>query len=80
MDPIGDPTAYYPLFPVFAFLGFFLVLIPLPWHIQAWNVGTCAYILWASVACLLELVNSLVWRNNVLNPTPVWCDICIPFQ
>ncbi|KAF9221756.1 STE3-domain-containing protein [Gyrodon lividus] len=68
-----NPT--YPLFPVSSFLGFFLVLIPLPWHFEAWNAGTCAYIIWASLGCLLEFVNSVVWRNNALNIAPVWCDI-----
>lgn len=73
-----DPT--YPLFPVFAFFAFFLILTPLPWHVQAWNVGTCAYIIWASVACLFEFINSLVWRNSTLNLAPVWCDICTSIQ
>lgn len=78
MDVNVDPT--YPLFSVFAFCTFFLVLIPLPLHVQAWNVGTCAYITWVAVACLLEFINSVVWRNNVLNLAPVWCDICMSTQ
>ncbi|KAI9571964.1 putative fungal pheromone GPCR, STE3-type [Boletus coccyginus] len=73
MDVNVNPT--YPLFSVFAFFSFFLILIPLPLHIQAWNVGTCAYIVWVSVACLLEFINSVIWRNNTLNLAPVWCDI-----
>lgn len=68
-----NPT--YPLFPIFAFLGFIVVLIPLPWHLQAWNAGTCMYIVWTALACLLQFVNSVVWRNNALNVAPVWCDI-----
>ncbi|KAG8215490.1 putative pheromone receptor STE3.4 [Butyriboletus roseoflavus] len=73
MDVNVNPTC--PLFSVFAFISFFLVLIPLPWHIQAWNVGTRACIIWASVACLLEFINSVIWRNSALNLAPVWCDI-----
>ncbi|KAI5119269.1 hypothetical protein M0805_007271 [Coniferiporia weirii] len=68
-----DPT--YPLYPIFAFIGFIIVLIPLPWHLQAWNAGTCLYMLWTSLACLNLFVNSIVWHDNVLNPAPVWCDI-----
>ncbi|KII83813.1 hypothetical protein PLICRDRAFT_119070 [Plicaturopsis crispa FD-325 SS-3] len=68
-----DPT--YPLYPIFAFLGFILSLVPLPWHLQAWNAGTCAYMIWASVACLIGFVNALVWKDNVNNVAPVWCDI-----
>lgn len=69
-----DPT--YPLFPILAFLGFILVLIPLPWHLEAWNTGTCLYMIWAALACLNQAVNSVVWHGNALNVAPVWCDIC----
>lgn len=65
----------YPLFPIFAFTGFIVVLIPLPWHLQAWNSGTCMYIAWTALTCLLHFVNSVVWHNNALNVAPVWCDI-----
>ncbi|KAJ7711550.1 pheromone A receptor-domain-containing protein [Mycena metata] len=71
----SDPT--YPLFPVFAFLGFLLPLIPLPWHFQAWNSGTCWYIFWASLSCLNQFVNSIVWAGNIVNSAPAWCDISI---
>ena len=68
-----DPT--YPLYSVLSFLGFVVVLIPFSWHLQAWNTGTCAYMFWVSLACLIEFVNSLVWAGNLFNPIPVWCDI-----
>ncbi|KAJ7790722.1 fungal pheromone STE3G-protein-coupled receptor, partial [Mycena leptocephala] len=71
----SDPT--YPLFPIFAFLGFFLPLIPLHWHFQAWNSGTCWYIFWASLSCLNQFVNSIVWAGNTLNSAPWWCEISI---
>ncbi|KIY47096.1 pheromone receptor, partial [Fistulina hepatica ATCC 64428] len=70
-----DPT--YPLFPVFAFIGMVLVLLPLPWHLRAWNAGTCYFMLWASLACLNQFVNSIVWAGNVFNPAPWWCEISI---
>ena len=69
-----DPT--YPLYPIFVFLSFVMVLIPLPWHLQAWNVGTCAYMIWTAIACLNQFVNAVVWRDNAINYAPVWCDIC----
>ncbi|TBU56138.1 STE3-domain-containing protein [Dichomitus squalens] len=73
----ADPT--YPLLPVFAFLGFVIVLIPLPWHLQAWNAGTCVYMIWTSLACLVQFVNSILWKDTVLNLAPVWCDISTKF-
>ncbi|PBK68296.1 STE3-like pheromone receptor [Armillaria solidipes] len=68
-----DPR--YPLFSIFAFLGFIISLIPLPWHLQAWNSGTCAFMLWTSTICLVMFINSIVWADNVDNVAPVWCDI-----
>ncbi|CAK5270658.1 unnamed protein product [Mycena citricolor] len=70
-----DPT--YPAFSIFACLGFVLPLIPLSWHMQAWNSGTCWYIFWSSLSCLNLFVNSLVWAGNTLNVAPAWCEISI---
>ncbi|KAJ7759959.1 fungal pheromone STE3G-protein-coupled receptor [Mycena metata] len=67
----------YPLFSVFAFLGFVLALIPLPWHLQAWNSGTCFYMVWAALACLNQFANSVVWRDDTIDRAPVWCDLSI---
>ncbi|KAJ8515210.1 hypothetical protein ONZ45_g7353 [Pleurotus djamor] len=72
---MADPT--YPLYPTFAFLGFILSLIPLPWHLQAWNSGTCYFMLWSALACLNQFVNSVVWHGNALNPAPAWCEVSI---
>ena len=69
-----DPT--FPFFPIMAGLGFLLVLVPLPWHLEAWNSGTCYYMMWTALACLNQFVNSIVWSNDAINRAPVWCDIC----
>ncbi|KAE9396423.1 pheromone receptor [Gymnopus androsaceus JB14] len=69
----SDPT--FPLYPTFAFLGFILCLIPLPWHWQAWNSGTCAFMIWVGVFCLILGTNSVIWADNAINIAPVWCDI-----
>lgn len=69
-----DPT--YPLFPIFAFLGFVLALVPLPWHLEAWNSATCYYMMWASLACLNEFVNCVVWARDAIDHAPAWCEIC----
>ena len=74
----------YPLFPIASFLGFVVVLIPLPWHLQAWNSGTCFYVFWTSLACLNQFINSVMWASDAINKAPVWCEICerwlLPFQ
>ncbi|KZT19581.1 STE3-domain-containing protein [Neolentinus lepideus HHB14362 ss-1] len=71
----SDPS--YPAYPIFSFLGFVLVLVPLPWHLQAWNAGTCLYMIWTSIACLNMFINSVVWHGSALNKAPVWCDISV---
>ncbi|KAL1704013.1 mating pheromone receptor Bbr2 [Schizophyllum commune] len=67
--------ATFPLFPIASFLAFVLSLVPLTWHVQAWNSGTCAYMLWTATACLMSFVNSIVWKGNAIDVAPVWCDI-----
>ncbi|KAJ3886669.1 pheromone receptor [Lentinula edodes] len=69
----SDPT--FPLFPILSFLGFVLSVIPLPWHFQAWNSGTCAFMLWVGCFCLILFIDSLIWADNAINSIPVWCDI-----
>ncbi|KAF8809921.1 STE3-domain-containing protein [Phlegmacium glaucopus] len=68
-----DPS--YPAFPIFALLGFILVLIPLPWHLHAWNSGTCLFMIWVAIACLNQFINSIIWHNNAIDWAPIWCDI-----
>ncbi|KAK1227874.1 a-factor receptor [Marasmius sp. AFHP31] len=70
---MADPA--FPFFPIFAFITFILALIPLPWHLQQWNAGTCLFMFWTSIVCLIHFVNALIWHGNVRNVAPVWCDI-----
>jgi len=62
-------------YTVMTAIGMLLVLLPLPWHWQARNSGTLLYIFWAFVGNLNYFVNSIIWRGNMGNPAPVWCDI-----
>jgi len=59
----------------FSFISFVLILIPLPWHFQSWNTGTCLFMLWGSLACMNTFINSVIWNKNVMDVAPVWCDI-----
>ncbi|KAG1720062.1 pheromone A receptor-domain-containing protein [Suillus paluster] len=65
----------YPSLPVAAFLAAALILVPLPWHWRARNVGTLAIIAWLFVVNMIYGINSIVWAGNVNNPAPLWCDI-----
>uniref|UniRef100_A0A0W0FUY8 Putative STE3-like pheromone receptor STE3_Mr8 n=1 Tax=Moniliophthora roreri TaxID=221103 RepID=A0A0W0FUY8_MONRR len=67
------------LFTFFSFFGIILVTSCLPWNWQAWNAGSCLYILWTALACLNQFVNSIVWNGNIDNKAPIWCDISTKF-
>ncbi|KAI0311157.1 pheromone A receptor-domain-containing protein [Amylostereum chailletii] len=69
----SDPT--FPAFPVLSLLGAILVIVPFPWHLQAWNAGTCLYMFWTFVASINLFVNSIIWHDNAINWAPIWCDI-----
>ncbi|KAF8070288.1 pheromone receptor [Lyophyllum atratum] len=62
-------------FSIVSFITFILVAIPFPWHLEAWNTGTCLYMAWTSLGCLNLFINSVIWRGNMVNWAPVWCDI-----
>ncbi|KAF8149756.1 pheromone A receptor-domain-containing protein [Mycena galopus ATCC 62051] len=72
---IAPTDPFYPAFQIFSFLGFVFVLIPLPWHFQAWNSGTCLFMIWTALSCLNGFINSILWANSVEDFAPVWCDI-----
>lgn len=63
------------LYSVFSAIGFFLSVVPLYWHLEAWNVGTCMFMIWTAIGCLINFVSSIVWDGNAINWAPVWCDI-----
>lgn len=68
-------TAINTAFSVFSAIGFILAIVPLYWHLESWNVGTCMYMVWTALACLVHFVDSILWNGNAINWAPVWCDI-----
>jgi pheromone a factor receptor len=58
----------------------FLTLLYLPCQIHARNVGLSLFLVWTTLACFAYAANTIVWRDNVLNSAPVWCDICANFS
>ncbi|KAI9509916.1 pheromone A receptor-domain-containing protein [Russula earlei] len=68
------------VYTAFSFVGFLMCAIPFYWHLEAWNTGTCLYMAWTGLACLIQCINSIVWNNNMINRAPVYCDIATRFQ
>lgn len=73
-------TALNRAFSVFSGLGFILSVVPLWWHLESANVGTCMYMIWTAIGCLVHFVNSILWNGNAVNWAPVWCDIAVRIQ
>ncbi|KAH9976680.1 pheromone A receptor-domain-containing protein [Lactifluus volemus] len=67
-------------YSVFSFIGFWLSVTPLYWHLQAWNTGTCMYMIWTAIGCLTSFINSILWRGNVIDKAPIYCDIVTRVQ
>ena len=63
------------VFSAFSFIAFILVSIPFAWQLKAWSTATCLYIFWVSISNLTYFINSLVWDGNLVDWSPVWCDI-----
>jgi len=71
---------YNEVYTLFSFVGFVLCAIPLYWHLEAWNTGTCMYMIWTGLGCLVQSINSIVWNKNMINRVPVYCDIATRMQ
>jgi len=39
------------------------------------NTGTCLFMAWSGISCLYQFINSVIWNGNIVNWSPVWCDI-----
>ncbi|KAI0250435.1 GPCR fungal pheromone mating factor [Lactifluus subvellereus] len=68
------------LYTTFSFIGFVMCAIPMYWHLQARNIGTCLFMTWTGLGCLIQCINSIVWNKNMINRAPVYCDIVIHIQ
>jgi pheromone a factor receptor len=63
------------VFSALSFISFVVVSVPFAWHLEARNIATCLYISWVSISSLVYFVNSVVWDGNIVDWSPVWCDI-----
>jgi len=68
------------VYTAFSFIGFVMCAIPFGWHLEAWNTGTCLYMAWAGIGCLVQCINSIIWNHNMVIRAKVYCDIAIRIQ
>lgn len=65
----------HPELPFVSFLCAVLVLIPLPFHWQAGTVSTLCIVAWLFVCNVINGVNTVLWRNDVIIRATTWCDV-----
>ncbi|CAE6452413.1 unnamed protein product [Rhizoctonia solani] len=71
-----QPSVMRTELPIVSFICTVLVLIPLPWHWRARNIGTLSVIFWLASINLIRGINAVIWGGKTINYAPVWCDIC----
>jgi len=68
------------VYSAFSFIGFVMCAIPFYWHLEAWNTGTCLYMAWTGLGCLIQCINSIIWNHNMINRAPIYSDIVVCIQ
>ncbi|SJX66147.1 related to pheromone receptor a2 [Sporisorium reilianum f. sp. reilianum] len=64
--------------PFFALVAFFLVLLPLAWHIRSRNAGTISLSIWLLLGNLDTFINAMVWWSSTANLAPGYCELTVP--
>jgi pheromone a factor receptor len=72
--PVGvsdlDPAQFI-IYP----LCILCILIPAPVHFKSRNTGVILYIIYVLSIQIPMFVNAIIWRGNIGNPVPYWCDL-----
>ena len=58
-------------------LSILALLIPAPVHFKSGNIGVILLIIYTAATQLILLINSIIWRGNIDNPAPYWCDLAV---
>jgi len=72
--PVGISDTYPAQFVIYP-LCILALLIPAPIHFKSGNIGVISFILYAVSTQTILLVDAIVWRGNIGNPAPFWCDL-----
>ncbi|KAI7962303.1 hypothetical protein MJO28_000397 [Puccinia striiformis f. sp. tritici] len=71
-----DPTYWgTTLFFTACYFSAGLAIIPTVWFIFHGQSAAASLGIWVTLAALVHAINSTVWRKDVVNRSPIWCDI-----
>lgn len=73
-NPVGM-SDLFPYMQILYALAILAVAIPSPAHFKAGNPGVIIFSCWLLSTLIILLTNSIIWRGNIRNPAPIWCDI-----
>ncbi|KZO97540.1 fungal pheromone STE3G-protein-coupled receptor [Calocera viscosa TUFC12733] len=69
----------HPELPIGSLLAVICLIVCLPSHIRVRNVASTSLNLWLCIVCLIDVVNSFLWSNDMIVRVPIWCDISTKF-
>jgi hypothetical protein len=68
-------SSFSPALPALFITSLILLLFPSIRFLRNRNSAVLIYIFWLFFGNLFFLVNMLVWKRNVRNVAPIYCDI-----
>jgi pheromone a factor receptor len=72
--PVGV-SDFYPAQQILYSLSLVAILLPAPSEFKKGCNGVILLICWLFASQLILLVNSIVWKDNIRDPAPFWCDL-----
>lgn len=69
-----DPHTPYPILPIIHVLAVIIVIFSLPAQLRAWNAGVYIYAFLLVLVNICQVVDSIIWPDNVNDVAPDWCD------
>lgn len=65
----------FPAIPIFCGFTIILLALLLPGFLKTRSISLLSLWCWLYVSCLLQCINMILWKGNVDDIFPVYCDI-----
>lgn len=68
-------SSFFPALPVLFLISNIFLLVPVLSFVRGRNGAVLLYVFWIFVGNSIYFINMLVWKGNVGNHAPVYCDL-----